>query len=159
MRAAIRKRDTAAVFDWLIAALSYQGISDQIAYDYMEQHGYVRWDDINQKLAQGADLPQAQELLAFLRLPLQQAQPDLRRARSHRPLSAADPRPAQRPPQPDRLFAVPVHSRHCRWRSDRLDRPAAAGGKRAGWSRPVGPHAGRRSSRRCAKSTASPTRC
>ena len=65
----MRKRDTAAVFDWLIAALSYQGISDQIAYDYMEQHGYVRWDDINQKLAQGCQLPQAQELLAFPRLP------------------------------------------------------------------------------------------
>ena len=87
----MRKRDTAAVFDWLIAALSYQGISDQIAYDYMEQHGYVQWDDINQKLAQGADLPQAQELLAFPRLPLHQAPPDLRRARSHQPLSAADP--------------------------------------------------------------------
>jgi hypothetical protein len=57
VRAAIRKRDTAAVFDWLIAALSYQGISDQIAYDYMEQHGYVRWDDINQKLAGGAACP------------------------------------------------------------------------------------------------------
>ena len=48
----MRKRDTAAVFDWLIAALSYQGIADQIAYDYMEQHGYVQWDDIKQKLAQ-----------------------------------------------------------------------------------------------------------
>ena len=39
----MRNRDTAAVFDWLIAALSYQGISDQIASEYMEQHGYVRW--------------------------------------------------------------------------------------------------------------------
>ena len=39
IRTAIRKCDTAAVFDWLIAALSYQGISDQIAYDYMAQHG------------------------------------------------------------------------------------------------------------------------
>ena len=56
VRAAMRKRDTAAVFDWLIAALSYQGISDQIAYDYMEQHGYVRWDDINQKLGRKAPL-------------------------------------------------------------------------------------------------------
>ena len=35
VRAAMRTHDTAAVFDWLIAALSYQGISDQIAYDYM----------------------------------------------------------------------------------------------------------------------------
>src|SRR6266478_9390950 len=41
VRAAMRKRETAGVFEWLIAALSYQGISDQIAYDYMEQHGYV----------------------------------------------------------------------------------------------------------------------
>jgi hypothetical protein len=54
VRAGIRKRDTAVVFDWLIAALSYQGISDQIASDYMEQHGYVRWHDINTKLARGA---------------------------------------------------------------------------------------------------------
>ena len=100
----MRKHDTAAVFDWLIAALSYQGISDQIAYDYMEQHGYVRWDDINEKLAGDASLPQAPELLALSRLPLHQAPADLRRARSHQPLSAADPRPAQRPPEPDRLL-------------------------------------------------------
>jgi hypothetical protein len=57
VRAAMRKRETAGVFEWLIAALSYQGISDQIAYDYMEQHGYVRWDDIDQKLAHGATCP------------------------------------------------------------------------------------------------------
>jgi hypothetical protein len=30
VRAAMKKRDTAAVFDWLIAALSYQGISDRL---------------------------------------------------------------------------------------------------------------------------------
>ena len=65
VRAAMRKRDTAAVFDWLIAALSYQGISDQIAYDYMEQHGYVRWDDINQKLAQGATCPKLRSYWQF----------------------------------------------------------------------------------------------
>ena len=27
----------------------------EIAYDYMEQHGYVRWGDINEKLARGAN--------------------------------------------------------------------------------------------------------
>jgi hypothetical protein len=32
VRAAIRSRDTGPVFDWLMAALSYQGISDQVAY-------------------------------------------------------------------------------------------------------------------------------
>jgi len=36
VRTAMRNHDTTAVFDWLIAALGYQGISDQTAYDYME---------------------------------------------------------------------------------------------------------------------------
>ena len=36
---AIRRHDTATLFDWLISALSYQGISDQVATDYMERHG------------------------------------------------------------------------------------------------------------------------
>ena len=57
VRAAIRNRETAAVFDWLIAALSFQGIADQIAYDYMESHGYVRWHDITANLARGATCP------------------------------------------------------------------------------------------------------
>jgi hypothetical protein len=65
VRTAMRKRETAAVFDWLIAALSYQGISDQIGYDYMEQHGYVRWNDINQKLAHGATCPKLKSYWHF----------------------------------------------------------------------------------------------
>jgi hypothetical protein len=51
VRGAIRRRDTAAVFDWLLVALSYQGISDQVAHDYMEKHGRAAWRDIDQKLA------------------------------------------------------------------------------------------------------------
>ena len=65
VRAAMRKHDTAAVFDWLIAALSYQGISDQIADDYMEQHGYVQWDDVNEKLADGAPCPKLRSYWHF----------------------------------------------------------------------------------------------
>ena len=65
VRAAMRKRDTAAVFDWLISALSYQGISDQIAYDYMDQHGYVQWDDINQKLAHVVTCPKLKSYWHF----------------------------------------------------------------------------------------------
>ena len=48
---AIRRHDTATFFDWLISALSYQGISDQVATDYMERHGRPRWADIDAKLA------------------------------------------------------------------------------------------------------------
>src|SRR5438477_11687771 len=43
VRAAIHSRDTGPVFDWLMAALSFQGISDQVAYDYMDKHGRVTW--------------------------------------------------------------------------------------------------------------------
>ena len=52
--AAIAARDTAAMFDWLVSALSYQGISDQIAYNYMERHGRATWRDINDNLSGGA---------------------------------------------------------------------------------------------------------
>src|ERR1700738_1389452 len=43
VRAAIRSRATGPVFDWLMSALSYQGISDQVAFGYMERQGGGRW--------------------------------------------------------------------------------------------------------------------
>jgi hypothetical protein len=63
--AAIRHRDTAAVFDWLLAALSYQGISDQVAYEYMERHGRAAWADINQKLGHGVSCPKLKSYWHF----------------------------------------------------------------------------------------------
>jgi hypothetical protein len=57
VQAAIRNRDTAVVFDWLMAALSYQGISDQAAYEYMARHGQAAWHDIDQRLRQGVSCP------------------------------------------------------------------------------------------------------
>ena len=65
VRVAMRKHDTAAVCDWLIAALSYQGISDRIASEYMERHGYVRWDDIAQRRAHGAACPKLKSYWHF----------------------------------------------------------------------------------------------
>src|SRR5436853_5461759 len=44
--AAVQRHDTPAIFDWLTDALSYQGVSNSIAWGYMEQHGRVRWVDI-----------------------------------------------------------------------------------------------------------------
>jgi hypothetical protein len=43
---AIQRHDTGALFDWLTAAFSYQGISDRVATDYMARHGRIRWADI-----------------------------------------------------------------------------------------------------------------
>jgi hypothetical protein len=40
--AAVQRHNTPAIFDWLIDALSYQGVSDSIADGYMDQHGRVR---------------------------------------------------------------------------------------------------------------------
>ena len=48
---AIRRHDTGTLFDWLMSALSYQGISDQVAYEYMERHGRARWNDIEDKVS------------------------------------------------------------------------------------------------------------
>jgi hypothetical protein len=48
---AIRRHDTGRLFDWLAVALSYQGISDQVAADYMDSHGRPQWHDIERKMA------------------------------------------------------------------------------------------------------------
>jgi len=65
VRAAICNRDTAVVFDWLMAALSYQGISDAVAYDYMERHGRATWRDVEQKLGQGVSCPKLKSYWHF----------------------------------------------------------------------------------------------
>jgi hypothetical protein len=57
MIGAVQRHDTAAIFDWLIDALSYQGVSDTIAWGYMEQHGRVQWHDIAGALAEGPSCP------------------------------------------------------------------------------------------------------
>jgi hypothetical protein len=63
--AAIRNRHTGPVFDWLMAALSYQGISNQVAYEYMEKHGRPRWRQIKQGLDCGASCPKLKSYWHF----------------------------------------------------------------------------------------------
>jgi hypothetical protein len=43
---AIADRNTPKIFDWLLSAFSYQGISDQVARGYIRKHGNVTWSDI-----------------------------------------------------------------------------------------------------------------
>ena len=62
---AIRRHDTAPLFDWLMSALSYQGISDQVASDYMERHGRAQWADIDAKVAAGPTCPKLQSYWHF----------------------------------------------------------------------------------------------
>jgi hypothetical protein len=65
VRAAMRNRDTGPVFDWLMSALSYQGISDQVAYGYMEKHGRATWRQIKEGLDSGASCPKLNSYWRF----------------------------------------------------------------------------------------------
>ena len=40
---AVASRDTPPIFDWLLTAFSFQGVSDQAARSYMEKHGSASW--------------------------------------------------------------------------------------------------------------------
>jgi hypothetical protein len=54
---AVRHHNTPVIFDWLMDVLSYQGVSDSIAFGYMEQHGRVRWRDVADALAKEPSCP------------------------------------------------------------------------------------------------------
>jgi hypothetical protein len=43
---AVAKHDTPRIFDWMLESFSYQGISDQVARNYMRQHGSASWSGI-----------------------------------------------------------------------------------------------------------------
>ena len=87
--AAVRDRNTPALFDWLVAVLSYQGISDQVAAGYMDLHGNATWHAISSDLNARPSCPKLAQLLAFPRLPLQQEALHLQRARPFAAVSAA----------------------------------------------------------------------
>lgn len=65
VRVALRRRDTGPVFDWLMAAVSYQGISNQVAHEYMAKHGRATWQQIKQGLNCGASCPKLKSYWHF----------------------------------------------------------------------------------------------
>ena len=50
---AIARGKTPQIFDWLLTNFAFQGISDQAARTYMEQHGTATWSQIAKSLEQG----------------------------------------------------------------------------------------------------------
>jgi hypothetical protein len=62
LRKAIRNRNTAALFDYLVAALSYQGISDEVAKNFMDRHGLPSWHTIDSALRR---LPSCPKLRSY----------------------------------------------------------------------------------------------
>ena len=65
IRPAIRRHHTAALYNWLMSALSYQGISDRVAYEYMERHGQATWSDLERKLARPVSCPKLKSYWHF----------------------------------------------------------------------------------------------
>ena len=77
---AIRDRNTAAVFDWLVSVLSYQGIADQVAFDYMERHGRATWHVIESDLRRAPSCPKLQATGIFTTAGTTRSPVHLRRA-------------------------------------------------------------------------------
>jgi len=65
LRRAIKRHDTPALFDWLTSALSYQGVSNEVAYSYMERHGRVTWRDLEAKFARRIACPKLRSYWHF----------------------------------------------------------------------------------------------
>jgi hypothetical protein len=80
VHAAVRTRDTAALFDWLVSILSYQGISDQVAFDYMERHGQATWQVIASDVRRQPTCPKLTSYWHFHGCRYKQDQVHLRRA-------------------------------------------------------------------------------
>jgi hypothetical protein len=62
---AVRNRDTPALFNWLMSVLSLQGISDQVARRYIDQHGTVTWHAVKQALKARPSCPKLQTYWHF----------------------------------------------------------------------------------------------
>jgi hypothetical protein len=54
---AVNNHDTARLFDWLMSILSFQGIANRVAEDFIHKHGNVGWSDIEQALAASPSCP------------------------------------------------------------------------------------------------------
>jgi hypothetical protein len=54
---AVNDHDTARLFDWLMSVLSFQGIADRVAQDFIDRHGNVTWPAIEQTLAASPSCP------------------------------------------------------------------------------------------------------
>ena len=65
LAAAVERHDTARLFEWLVAALSYQGIADAVARDYTQRHGRASWTDFEVGLARHPSCPKLKSYWQF----------------------------------------------------------------------------------------------
>jgi hypothetical protein len=63
--AAVERHDSAVLFDRLMYDFSFQGISDQIAINYMQRHGQATWRSVRKNLARRPTCPKLKTYWAF----------------------------------------------------------------------------------------------
>jgi hypothetical protein len=63
--AAVDRHDSAALFDRLMHDFSFQGISDEIAANYMRRHGQATWRSVCRNLARGPSCPKLKSYWHF----------------------------------------------------------------------------------------------
>ena len=62
---AIALRRTAPIFDWLLTTLSFQGISDRVARDYIDKHGTATWSSVGTSLGRAPTCPKLNSYWAY----------------------------------------------------------------------------------------------
>jgi hypothetical protein len=74
------------MFDWLASGLSFQGVSNEVASNYMDRHGRPTWRDIGNKLGRGPTCPKLTSYWHFHGCRQFERPPDLAsRLDQHRP--------------------------------------------------------------------------
>ncbi len=63
--AAVERHDTAALFHRLMYDFSFQGVSDEIAANYMHRHGQATWRSVRKNLAERPSCPKLQSYWHF----------------------------------------------------------------------------------------------
>ena len=77
----LKTGDTPIIFDWLMGILSYQGISDAVAYGFMARHGNITWAQIEGALSADRDCRKLARVLGVYRLSVSEGLADVCRAR------------------------------------------------------------------------------
>jgi hypothetical protein len=63
--AAVTRHESSVLFDWLITMLSFQGIADAVAQQYIDNHGQATWAAITRDLAARPACPKLRSYWQF----------------------------------------------------------------------------------------------
>lgn len=65
LREAVARSQTPPIFDWLLRAFNFQGVSDQAAWEYMRKHGAASWFQIEASLTQSSPCSKLRSFWSF----------------------------------------------------------------------------------------------